>query len=250
MTVARAPEAARVLIVSVGSVGDLPYRDRSVRSAFVKTPVAEVVAVTRLGLRGDEQGDRGNHGGPDKAICVFPAEHYPYYEQLLDRRLTRPAFGENLTTSGLTEDNLCIGDLLRIGTALVQVSLPRNPCFKLAARHGVKQLAVWFERSGRTGWYLRVLEPGQLRAGCSIELADRRHPRATVGEANRVMHHDTRDGPAIRALLALPELADTWRRTFERRLSGGLEDITTRREGPFGAADEDVAGPPPRQAAR
>jgi hypothetical protein len=139
-----------VLTVSVGPVRDLPYRDHSVRSAFVKAPVDGIVAATELGLWGDEQGDRTKHGGPDKAICVFPAEHYAHYEQLLGRRLQRPAFGENLTTWGLTEENACIGDVLRIGTALVQVSVPRSPCFRLAARHGVRKLPPASSSASRT----------------------------------------------------------------------------------------------------
>lgn len=232
----RAPHAARVLTVSVGSVADLPYRHRSIRSAFVKKPVTGPVAATELGLRGDEHGDTTSHGGPDKAICVFPAEHYPHYEQLLERRLERPAFGENLTTWGLTEQDVCIGDVLRVGTALVQVSLPRNPCYRLAARHGVKRLPLWLERSGRTGFYLRVLEPGELSAGGPVELVHRHHAVVTIAEANRVMHHDKQDWPAIRALLALPELGESWRRTFGRRLSGEIEDASKRRYGP--AADE------------
>ena len=232
MSPARAPHAARVLTVSVGAVGDLPYRGGSIRSAFVKAPVAGLVAAGKLGLRGDEQGDRTKHGGPEKAICTFPAEHYPHYEQLLGRRLERPAFGENLTTWGLTEENVCVGDVLRIGSALVQVSLPRSPCYRLAARHGVKQLPLWFERSGRTGFYLRVLESGELCAGCPIELAHRPHPHAAVAEANRLMHRDKRDWPALQALVALPALGESWRRTFERRLSGESEDPTRRRYGP------------------
>jgi len=245
MSVARAPHAARVLTVSVGSVGDLPYRGRSIRSAFVKTPLAGTVAATKLGLWGDEQGDRTKHGGPDKAVCVFPAEHYPHYEELLGRRLERPAFGENLTTWRLTEENVCIGDVLRIGTALVQVSLPRNPCYRLAARHGVKQLPLWVERSGLTGFYLRVLEGGQLCEGCPVELAYRHHRGATIAEANRAMHRDRRDWTAIQALVALPELGDSWRRTFERRLTGEIEDATGRRSGPLaqtGDEPDDVDG--------
>jgi MOSC domain-containing protein YiiM len=238
LSIPRAPHAARVLTVSVGSVGDLPYRDRSIRSAFVKAPLVGTVAATKLGLWGDEQGDRTKHGGPDKAICVFPSEHYPYYEQLLGRRLERPAFGENLTTWGLTEENVCIGDVLRIGTALVQVSLPRNPCYRLAARHGVKQFPLWFEHSGLTGFYLRVLELGKLCEGCPVELAHRRHRWATVAEANRVMHRDKRDWPAIQRMLALPELGDNWRRTFERRLTSEIEDASKRRYGPLVQAGE------------
>lgn len=226
-----APHAARVLAVSRGAVGELPFRDTTVRSAFVKAPVRGPVAVTKLGVWGDEQGDRRRHGGPDKAICVFPVEHYPHYEGLLDRRLERPAFAENLTSWGVTEERVCIGDVLRIGTALAQVSLPRNPCFRLAARYEVKQLPLWFERSGRTGFYLRVLEPGKVCEGCPIELAHRLHRHATVAEANRVMHRDRRDWPAIRALL-VPELGPSWRETFERRLAGEIEDPTRRRYGP------------------
>jgi MOSC domain-containing protein YiiM len=230
-----------VLAVSVGQVGDLAYRDRSIRSAFVKAPVAGPVAATRTGLWGDDQGDRSKHGGPDKAICVFPCEHYSHYERLLGRRLERPAFGENLTSCGMDEENVCIGDLLRVGTALVEVSLPRSPCYRLAARHGVKQLPLWFERSGRTGFYLRVLEVGQVWAGCSVELVHRPHRRATIAEANRVMHRDKRDWPAIGELLAIRQLGASWRRTFERRLGGEVEDPAPRRYGPLPASGRQAA---------
>jgi MOSC domain-containing protein YiiM len=238
-----------VLTVSVGTVADLPYRDRSIRSAFVKTPVAGTLAASELGLWGDEQGDRANHGGRDKAICVFPAEHYPHYEQRLGRRLERPAFGENLTTWGLTEENVCIGDVLRIGTSLVEVSLPRSPCYRLAARHGAKQLPLWFECSGLTGFYLRVLEPGKLCEGCPVELAHRHHPLATVAQANRVRHRDKRDWPAIQALLGVPELGESWRRTLERRLTGETEDATKRRWGPLAQPDAETGGSGPTEAA-
>jgi len=238
-----APHAARVLTVSVGQVADLPYRDRTVRSAIAKAPVEGLIAATELGLWGDEQGDRARHGGRDKAICVFPAEHLAHYEGLLGRRLEHPAFGENLTTWGLTERDVCVGDLLRVGTALVQVSVPRNPCFRLAARHGARELPLWVERSGRTGFYLRVLRAGHLCAGCRVELAHRPHAGATVAEANRVMHRDKRDWPAVERLLAVPELAQSWRRTFERRLTGVIEDPTARRYGPVGprSVREDTA---------
>ena len=187
-----------------------------------------------LGLAGDEQADEKNHGGPDKALCVFAAEHYPGYEELLGRPLERPAFGENLTVEGLDEHTVCIGDRLRVGTALCEISLPRNPCFKIGARHGTKQFVLWVERSGRTGFYLRVLEPGRVAAGDALELVARPYPEVTVAEANRVMHHDKRDWPAIEFLLTVPELGASWRRTFERRLvSQAIEDPKRRR---FGSA--------------
>jgi len=225
---------ARVLAAHTGTVADLAFRDRTIRSAIVKTEVAGPVGVTPLGLHGDEHGDRVRHGGPDKAICVFPSEHYPAYEARLGRRLERPAFGENLTTWGLREDNVCLGDLLSIGTVLCEVSLPRNPCFRVGARHGTKDVVLWMEQTGHTGFYLRVLRTGRLVAGCPVALAHRAHPHATVAEANRVMHRDRRDWPAIEALLGVPQLGATWRRTFERRLeSGEIEDATRRRYGPL-----------------
>ncbi|MFF4777043.1 MOSC domain-containing protein [Microtetraspora fusca] len=227
----RERSGARVLAVSVGAVGDLPWRDRAIRSAIAKKPVAGPVPVTALGLAGDEQGDRSRHGGPDKALCVFPVEHYRHYERLLERRLDRPAFGENLTTTGLNEGETRIGDVLRVGEAVLQVSLPRNPCYRLGARYGVRELPVWFERSGRTGFYLRVLSEGEVQAGDAIELLDRPRPHATIAEANRVMHHDRHDHAAVEALL-VPELGASWRRTFERRLAGQIDDPASRRYGP------------------
>jgi MOSC domain-containing protein YiiM len=225
---------AQVLAVHVGKVAELPYRDRTIRSALVKEEVVRPVGVTPLGLHGDEQGDRVKHGGPDKALCLFPAEHYAHYESQLGRRLERPAFGENLTAWGLREDNVCIGDLLSIGTTLCEVSLPRNPCFRVGARHGTKDFVLWMEDSGLTGFYLRVLRIGQIVASGRVELAHRPHPHATVAEANRVMHHDKRDWPVVQSLLAVPQLGAYWRRTFERRLEDGvIEEPSRRRYGPL-----------------
>lgn len=245
MTAPRRPLAdARVLAVHVGAVDDLPYRDRTIRSAFRKREVAGPVEATADGLVGDEQGDRVKHGGPDKAICVFPAEHYADYEAHLGRPLERPAFGENLTVAGLREEDVCLGDRLLVGTVACEVSLPRNPCYRLGARHATTEIVLAMERSGRTGFYLRVLEAGRVVAGAEIRLLDRPHPRATVAEANRVMHRDKRDGPALDALLAVPQLGASWRRTFERRRTAGtIEDPDRRRYGPLGA-------PPPDGPAR
>lgn len=227
---------ARVLAVHVGAVASLPFRGRTLPSAIGKAAVAGPVGVTALGLEGDEHGDTVKHGGPDKAICVFPSEHYPAYEQRLGRPLARPAFGENLTTAGLREGDVCIGDVVAIGSALCEVSLPRNPCFRVGVRHGERRFPLWMEELGGTGFYLRVLRAGRLAAGRAIALVHRPHPGATIAEANRVMHRDKRDRGALEALLALPELGDAWRRTFTARLDGGVEDPSARRYGPVADA--------------
>lgn len=208
----------RVRAVNTGRIAALAHDKGVVDSAIAKAPAEEPVAIGTLGLAGDEQGDTVNHGGPERALCVFAAEHLPAVEAHLGHPLPPAAFGENLTTEGLLEDDVCIGDVLRAGTALVQVSTPRTPCYKLAARNGEPRLAAWVLRAGCTGFYLRVLEEGEVAAGAPVELVERPHPALTVAEANRVRHHDRDDHTAARALL-VPELGGDWREAFERRLA-------------------------------
>ena len=132
------------------------------------------VAFTALGAAGDEQADRVNHGGPDKAILAYSAEHYREWRTELDRpELPFGAFGENVTIAGLTEADMCIGDRWWAGDVLFEVSQPRQPCWKLARRWRVKSLPAKVIQTGRTGWYLRVLADGELRAGAELELIDR-----------------------------------------------------------------------------
>ncbi|MDQ3608705.1 MAG: MOSC domain-containing protein [Actinomycetota bacterium] len=208
----------RVRAVNVGRVAALAHAKGVVDSAIIKAPAAGPVVVGTMGLAGDEQGDTVHHGGPDRALCAFAAEHVPAVEAHLGHPLPPAAFGENLTTEGLLENGVCIGDVLCAGTALVQVSTPRTPCYKLAARNGKPRLAAWVLRAGCTGFYLRVLEEGEVAPGDPVKLVERRHPALTVAEANRVRHHDRHDHAAARALL-VPELGADWREAFERRLA-------------------------------
>ena len=122
--------------------------------------------VTPTGIEGDGQADLVNHGGVDKAICVYPLAHYPHWQEMIGRELSPAAFGENFTVDGLTEADVCIGDTWRVGEdVLVQVSQPRQPCWKLARRWQRKTLALEVQESGKTGWYFRVLEEGTVQAG-------------------------------------------------------------------------------------
>jgi MOSC domain-containing protein YiiM len=209
----------RVRAVNTGRIAALTHAKGVVDSAIAKAPAEEPVAIGTLGLAGDEHADTVNHGGPDRALCAFAAEHLPGVEAHLGHPIPPAAFGENLTTEGLLENEVCIGDVLRIGTALAQVSTPRTPCYKLAARNGEPRLAAWVQRAGCTGFYLRVLEEGEVAAGDRVELVERRHPALTVAEANRVRHIDRDDRAAARALL-VPELGADWREAFQRRLAG------------------------------
>jgi MOSC domain-containing protein YiiM len=223
--------AARLVSLNVGKPRPLIYRDKHVPSAIRKSPVRGPLRLGSTGLEGDGQADLENHGGPEKAVCVYPLEHYPYWAERLVREMKPGAFGENFSTEGLSESEVCVGDVYRVGGTVVQVSQPRQPCFKLATRHGVKELALWVQETGLTGFYFRVLEEGEVRAGDGIFLIERPAPGATLAEANRVMHRDKRDLAGIERLLAVSELSASWRRTFEKRLSSQTEDTAPRLEG-------------------
>ncbi|MER7503188.1 MOSC domain-containing protein [Nonomuraea pusilla] len=224
---------ARVLAVYAGRTSTLRWGGRPVASAYVKSPVEGPVTVGAEGLEGDEQGDRRHHGGPDKAVCVYPGEHYPHVEERFGGPLGPAAFGENLTTRGLLDAEVVIGATYRIGTALLQVSQPRRPCYKIAARHaalpGARRLPVELQRIGRTGFYLRVLVPGQVERGQGIHLEDVPAHGLTVAEVNRVMNVDRHDLDGVRRLLAArADLPARWVETLTARLDGRYDDDTSR----------------------
>ncbi len=162
------PEAC-VVAVSVASARGVPWNGRTVRTGIYKAPVPGRVPVRRLGLAGDEQADHDAHGGPLKAVYAYPSEHYAFWrEELPDAQLPWGAFGENLTTAGLSEAGVHVGDGFRIGTAILAVTKPRFPCYKLGIRFGREDIVPRFLESGRTGFYLRVLEEGSLGTGDPI----------------------------------------------------------------------------------
>ncbi len=142
---------------------------RVIRTGIFKEPVAGRVRLGRLNLEGDAQADLRVHGGPDKAVYAYPVEHYEYWKQVLERSvLSLGQFGENLTVEGLQEDRVRLGDVFRVGTAVVQVTQPRSPCNKLGIRMGSKDFPRLFQASNRSGFYLRVLEEGEVGAGDDI----------------------------------------------------------------------------------
>ena len=193
-----------VVSVQVGHVA--PLGPRHVPSAFVKRPIAGTVMAKQLGLVGDQQADLRVHGGPDKAIYCYPVE---YYVKWLEERPSNEAllvpggFGENLTTRGLDEDLVCIGDVLRISGVTAQVTQPRQPCFKLGLRFEDPKILRDMLRSGRSGWYLRVLEVGLVKAGVSITVIGRPNPTWSVARLNHLL------GPhaAVEELAELAELS-------------------------------------------
>lgn len=196
--------------------------DREWTSGFYKEPISGPVWLGRTNLVGDGQADLENHGGPDKAVNVYPAAHYPFWQKELVLSLPFGAFGENFTLSRFTEADVAIGDVFRIGDAVVQISQPRQPCWKLARRWRIKDLAVCVIKTGYTGWYFRVLQEGNVTVGVAVERIERPHPEWTVRAANDVMHHRRDDLEATRALAACPALSTSWRQALQRRMNGSL----------------------------
>jgi MOSC domain-containing protein YiiM len=180
-------------------------------SAIIKEPVSGPVWLAATNLDGDKQGNPAVHGGPDKAVLAYAAAHYQLWRAELGRELPHGAFGENLTITGLDEESVCIGDTFEAGEAIVQVSQPRQPCWKIARRWGIKELTALVADSGRTGWYLRVLREGCLEAGQAVRLVQRQHPEWTVMRATRVIQNRRREMAPANELAQLPALAVSWK---------------------------------------
>src|SRR5918996_932978 len=160
----------RVMSVNVGLPRDVEWKGKRATTAIFKEPVAGRVAVRRLNLDGDRQADLSVHGGPSKAVYLYPSEHYAYWRrELPEMTLPWGMFGENLTTEGLLEDAVNIGDRLRVGSADVMVTEPRLPCYKLGIRFGRNDIIKRFRGGGRTGFYAAVLKEGDVAAGDTIE---------------------------------------------------------------------------------
>ena len=191
--------------------------DRMWTSGIFKDPVKGEVEALLTGLAGDGQGDLKHHGGLDKAINAYPAEHFASLSEELGMDFSLGAFGENFTTTGALESDVCIGDIFRIGTLLVQITQPRQPCWKLGRRWRVKELPALLEQAGRTGWYFRVLEPGRVAAPADLTLVQRPYPQWTVAEANAIMHQRRDDWAAAAALSGCPALSANWQASLGRR---------------------------------
>jgi MOSC domain-containing protein YiiM len=185
-------------------------------SAIGKLPVADAVSVDAMGLVGDEQADRSVHGGIDKAIHHYPADHYDWWRgqlgaaPLLD---AAGAFGENISTIGLDENSVFLGDRFRLGSALVEVTQARQPCWKLDHRFETKGVMAGVVKTRRSGWYYRVLEPGTVRAGDDLELVDRPYPEWPLASLfGLLIGGEAKDRVAdLRALRDVPVLAETWK---------------------------------------
>lgn len=204
--------------------------DRPWTTSFGKRPVAGAVWVGRANLDGDAQADRKHHGGPDKAVLAYSADHYPLWRDELGMAdFPYGAFAENLTIAGLAERQVHIGDILEIGAARFQVSQPRQPCWKISRFWRVEGLTARVQETLRTGWYLRVLREGWIEAGQPVVLVERPLPEWPVERANILMHRRKQDREAAAELAASPLLAASWRATLAKRAATGENPPTRER---------------------
>jgi len=211
--------AMRLLSVNVGQPRQMTWKGRTVTTGIFKEPVNGPVHLRHHNLDGDAQADLSVHGGPYKAVYLYPAEHYAAWRQdLPDMGMPWGAFGENFTTEGISETTLQIGDRLRIGTAVVRVTEPRMPCYKLALRFGRDDILDRFLASGRTGLYMAVELGGQVEGGDTFTLLSRGSHGLTVADITRVYAHERDDVDTMRRLAQLPELSDSWREYFKKKL--------------------------------
>ncbi|MGG1519241.1 MOSC domain-containing protein [Paenibacillus oryzisoli] len=197
----------------------MKYRGEELVTGIVKKPVSSLLHVTKLGLEGDGQADLTVHGGADKALCVYPEEHYAYWEEKRGQRIEPVTFGENLTVRGMLEQDVCIGDIYAIGDALVQVSQPRQPCHKLAKRMDWPQAALYVQETGYTGYYFRVLQEGKIAQASTIKLVRRDEHGITLGYANHTKYHDKKNLEAARKLADLEVLSESWKASFRKRVA-------------------------------
>lgn len=213
-----------IVSINVGQPKTVSYQKKDLLTGIYKSPADGPVILTQLHLEGDGQADLVHHGGMDKAVCAYPHEHYSYWESVMGHPLPPAAFGENLTIRGLTEEQVCIGDTFRLGEAVVQVSQPRQPCFKISVKLGRPDLPLQIQNTGFTGYYFRVLEVGQVNKETGLIPINRLPKPISIAYANRIMHQEKTNWKAMEELLQVEELSASWKETFRVRLKGKSDD--------------------------
>ena len=209
----------KLISVNVSLPREIFWKDRVVTTGIFKEPVTGRVAVRKHNLDGDRQADLKVHGGPEKAVYAYPSEHYDFWRGELPRvELPWGMFGENLTIEGLLESEVNIGDRFRIGSGLLMVTQPRMPCFKLAAKFNRDDIIKRFLDSGRSGFYLTVIEEGDVGAGDAIERIHRDESGVTIADLVEIYTNGTEDRDWLSRASQHAALAKGWRKHFQKQL--------------------------------
>jgi len=211
----------KVVAVSVGRPKSVQWRGDEVQTSIFKSPISGRANVVHDNIDGDEQSDLSVHGGPEKAVYAYPAEHYDFWHrELPDADLPWGSFGENLTTEGMLEEDVWIGDRYRVGTTELVVTQPRVPCYKLAIRFGRPDVVKRFLKSRRSGFYFAIVREGNVGAGDTIERLSRGESRLTVTNVVSLYATDSKDRTLLAKASADPSLPAAWREYFRKRIAG------------------------------
>ena len=209
----------KLLSINVGMPKEVFHENRTIRSAIFKTPVAGPVRVNALNLDGDQQADLTVHGGPSKAVYAYPSEHYDFWrKELPEIDFPWGSFGENLSTQGLLEKDLNIGDRLCVGSVELMVTEPRLPCYKLGVKFNREDMVKRFLKSRRTGFYCAVLREGAINSGDAIHFLSRDDHHVTVADITRLYAFDRKDFAAMRRAIEVQALSESWRGYFRERI--------------------------------
>ena len=209
----------KLISINVGLPREITVAGRTVRTSIWKYPVQGRIRVSTLNLDGDQQSDLSVHGGVDKAVYLYPSEHYSYWRtQLADLDLPWGVFGENFTSEGILEDQVTIGDRLRIGSAEFMVTQPRMPCFKLGIRFNRRDMVKRFLESRRSGFYLSVTREGEVENGKAIEFTEKQKTGVTITDIVNLYTIDSENQDLLRRARELAVLPQSWKDYFRKRL--------------------------------
>lgn len=209
-----------ILSLNTGIAADRSYPDQVEHTAIGKLPVAGRVRLTRIGIVGDQQVDRQHHGGPDRALCAYVADHHAGWIGALATRPTPGLFGENLTVEGIDETQVHLGDRFRVGSAIIEITTPRIPCMTLTRRLGYVDAIPFIRALGWCGWYNRVIEEGEAEAGDDLELVHADPAGVSIRELYGLNSEKSAPRAALERALAVKALPDEWRAKFLRRVGG------------------------------
>ncbi|MBM2803963.1 MAG: domain containing protein [Deltaproteobacteria bacterium] len=209
----------KIISINVGLPREIFHEDRIIRTGIFKAPVGGKVRVNALNLAGDQQADLTVHGGPSKAVYVYPTEHYDFWrKELPDVEFPWGSFGENLSTEGLLEKELNVGDRLCVGSVELAVTEPRLPCYKLGVKFNRGDMVRRFLKSRRTGFYCAVISEGEIAAGDPIQFLSRDEDRVTIADITRLYAFEKQDLAGLRRAADLKALPESWRDYFRERV--------------------------------
>ena len=206
----------RIVSVNIGKARNVSFAGQTVTTGIFKMPVEHSVVIGPLGLHGDVQADLSVHGGAEKAVYFYAQEHYEAWEAILKADLQAGSFGENITAQGFVEENIYIGDVVRAGTALLQVVQPRSPCYKLQIRFMRADMVTLFVRQGHPGWYASVLEEGTVQMSDAIQLEERTQDKISIADVWRYSLLERADTDTYHQIVNLPLLPAFWKNGVTR----------------------------------